>query len=213
MSNFGRINAKGMVITKKIYSQIEMVELANSLGRIARHPNGEKLAILKSSNGANSRPGTFSKNYGLSAFPFHTDTSFWGEPARYIVMGMLNKSSCSTNYISIDDLFDLYKGDFVREGQKSIYLIETFEGCKYTLPIFYRNGELGLRFDPNIMTPLSKHACSFHLKLQEAINSAEPERIEWVGNKAVIIDNWKYLHSRSAVKGEDREVLRVYLES
>ena len=213
MSKSGRIDAKGMVITKNIYSQEEMIKLANSVGRITRHPNGEKLAILNSSNGANSRPGTFSRNYGLSAFPFHTDTSFWGEPARYIVMGMLNKSSCSTNYISVDDVCDLYKGDFVREGQKSIYLIETFEGCKYTSPIFYRNGELGFRFDPNIMEPVNNHANSFHVKLEEAINSVEPESIEWVGNKAIIIDNWKYLHNRSAVMSEDREVLRIYLES
>lgn len=213
MSNFGRIDAKGMVITKNIYSQEEMIKLANSVGKITRHPNGEKLAILKSSNGVDSLAGTFSRNYGLSAFPFHTDTSFWGEPARYIVMGMLNKSSCSTNYIFIDDIFDLYKGDFVREGQKSIYLIDTFEGCKYTSPIFYRNAELGLRFDPNIMKPVNKQANSFHLKLLEAINSVEPKSIEWVGNKAVIIDNWRYLHSRSAVKDEDREVLRIYLEN
>lgn len=204
---------KGIVIVEDICSQGELISLAKSIGKIIPHPNGEEMATLKSNDGMNSLCGTFSKVYGLSEFPFHTDTAFWGLPARYVVMGMLTTSLCATNYISFSDIEKFISGDFLSKARKSIYLVETFEGCKYTSPIFDNNGSHGFRFDANIMTPVNGHAKSLHKEVLEAIDKIAPRIIDWNGNKAVVLDNWNCLHSRSAVNNENREIFRIYLES
>jgi hypothetical protein len=186
--------------------------LAKSVGEIRPHPNGENIFTLKSSDGRNSLPGTLSNIYGLSAFPFHTDTAFWGIPARYVIMGMFRKSKCTTNYIPLSDIVGFFSSNFRVKAEKSIYLVETFEGCKYTSPVFCRNGVWGIRFDPNIMTPANSHAKMFHAELLAAVGAIEPRKVHWDGEKAVVFDNWKNLHSRSAVNNEKREIFRIYLE-
>lgn len=213
MLDLDKLKTEGIVIVENISSQDELISLAKSVGKIRPHPNGEDMAILKSDDDTNSLTGTFSNVYGLSAFPFHSDTAFWGLPARYIVMGMLSTSSCTTNYISLKEIDRFISGDFLRKARRAIYLIETFEGSKYTSPVFEVDGSYGFRFDPNIMTPANGYAKIFHDELVAAMNRVESMKIDWSGNKAVVLDNWNYLHSRSAVINENREMFRIYLES
>ncbi|PVZ72189.1 TauD/TfdA family dioxygenase [Pelagibaculum spongiae] len=207
------LKTEGIAIVENIYSQDELIGLAKSIGNIRPHPNGEDVATLKSSDGTNSLTGTFSSTYGLSMFPFHSDTAFWGLPARYIIMGMFSTSRCTTNYISLRDIERFISDDFLSKARRAIYLVETIEGSKYTSPVFEVNDNYGFRFDPNIMTPANDYAKVFHEELVVAMNRVESIKIDWSGNKAVIFDNWNSLHSRSAVKDESREIFRIYLES
>lgn len=213
MIDLNLLTAKGVLIIDGIKSTDELINLAKSIGQITLHPNGENLAVLKASNGEKSLTGTFSYTFGLNAFPFHTDTAFWALPVRYVVMGMFAQSKSTTNYISILDIAKYISFDLMSQARKSIYLVETFEGSKYISPAFEKNGKWGIRFDPNIMTPVNDHAKKFHVEFTKAIESVEFKRIDWTGNKAVIFDNWNYLHGRSAVNSENRKIYRIYLEN
>jgi len=213
MLNIETLKTEGIVIVENICSKTELTNLANSVGRIRPHPNGKDVVTLISTNGENSLPGTFSNTYGLSEFPFHTDTAFWGLPARYIVMGMISTSPCTTNYISLREINKLITGDIFNKARRAIYLVETFEGSKYTSPVFDIGESCGFKFDPNIMTPVNDYAIRFNIELLAALEKVEIKKIEWSGNKAVVFDNWNFLHSRSAVKNENREMFRIYLEN
>lgn len=212
MRNTGNFKADGFLMVENIYSQAEMISLSKSIGSIIPHPNGKSIVALTSSNGEKSLTGTLSNIYGLSEFPLHTDTAFWGVPARYVVMGMVSTSECTTNYISLQEIDEFMSGELFNKARRAIYLIETFEGSKYTSPVFYMAGSYGFRFDPNIMTPVNSHAKKFHKELSAALEKIEVRKVEWSGNKAIVFDNWKYLHGRSAVKNENREIFRIYLE-
>lgn len=213
MLDLNRLKTEGVVVIDGVHSKDELISLAKSIGKIRPHPNGEYVATLKSSDGRSSLAGTFSNIYGLAAFPFHTDTAFWELPARYIVMGVQKRSRCKTNYISLSDIEKNISGDFLAKARKSIYLSETFEGSKYTSLVFGGNEAWGFRFDPNTMTPANAHAKKFHEELEAAIDRVEPREIDWSGHKAVVFDNWKFLHGRESVKNESREMLRIYLEN
>lgn len=213
MIDINPLITKGILMVDGIKSPDELINLAKSIGQIALHPNGKKLAILNASNGEKSLPGTFSHTFGLNAFPFHTDTAFWALPARYVVMGMFAQSRSTTNYISVLDIAKYVSFDLLSQARKSIYLVETFEGSKYMSPAFEKKGKWGIRFDPNIMKPVNDHAKKFHVELEKAIENVGFKKIDWTGNKAVIFDNWIYLHGRSAVNGENREIYRIYLEN
>lgn len=212
MFNISDLKEKGVSIVENVNSRSELIALAEQLGEIKPHPNGEKVALLKSSDGVGAPCGTLSNNFGLLEFPFHTDTAFWGVPARYVVMGMFKKSKCTTNYISIDDIAGLFAGDFYKKANNSIYLSQTFEEKKYTSPLFANNGVSGFRFDPNIMLPVNDVAKFFHEELLSIIKKIKPTEMHWDGNKAIIFDNWSFLHSRSPVINEDREIFRIYVE-
>ena len=213
MLDLNCLKSEGVVVIDGVHSKDELIRVAKSIGKIKPHPNGEYVAELKSSDGRSSLAGTFSNVYGLSAFPFHTDTAFWELPARYVVMGMIERSGSKTNYISLSDIEKNISGDFLAKARKSIYLSETFEGSKYTSLVFGGNEAWGFRFDPNIMTPANVHAKNFHEELETAIERVEPRKIDWGGSRAVVIDNWKFLHGRESVKNESREMLRIYLEN
>ncbi|MBX9735074.1 MAG: hypothetical protein K2X37_13535 [Chitinophagaceae bacterium] len=154
MLEFDDLKSNGFATFSDICSINDLIGLAKSIGKIRLHPNGEEVARLKSSDGTNSLTGTFSNVFGLAAFPFHTDTAFWELPARYVVMGMFENSKCTTNYISVSDIDKSISGELINKAEKAIYLVKTFEGSKYTIPVFRNNGVLGFRFDPNIMTPV-----------------------------------------------------------
>lgn len=77
MLDLNELKSEGVVVIDGIHSKDELISMAQSIGKIRPYPNGEYVAELKSSDGRSSLAGTFSNIYGLSAFPFHTDTSFW----------------------------------------------------------------------------------------------------------------------------------------
>jgi len=210
---FTKENIKsGWVEIEGVSSTEYMLEIAASLGSIRPHPNGEKLSILTPSYGEHSIKGTFSNRYGFSSFPLHTDTAFWSEPSRYIVIGMFMKSDSNTYLIQTSDVFSKLSTKALNYAKSATYVIDTIEGKKYTSLLFSQFSENGLRFDPCCMKPINKAAKYFHNEFCGLLENIKVNSIEWTGNKAVVIDNWKCLHGRSAIAEDEhsRELMRIY---
>jgi len=195
-------------VTSKEY----ILEIATSLGSIRPHPNGEKLSILSPSHGEHSIKGTFSHRYGFSLFPLHTDTAFWSQPSRYIVIGMFMKSDSNTHLIQTSEVFSKLSTKSLNYAKSATYIIDTIEGKKYTSLLFSEFGENGFRFDPSCMKPINKAANYFHNEFCYLLENIKVNEIHWTGNKAVVIDNWKCLHGRGCVAEDEhnRELMRVY---
>lgn len=210
--DFNTIDA-GFLEIGEISSKNELLRLASSIGKIIPHPNGEKLYSLSPSAGKKSVKGTFSNKFGLSEFPLHSDTAFWSQPPRYIVMGMIGVSSCNTQLIAWSEIFSLLSAQAKIYANSATYLIDTIEGKKYASLLFSVNGVRGFRFDPCCMKPQNKAARRFHEEMIEIQQKLNTKKIVWTGEKAVVIDNWKYLHGRSSVSANEdkRELLRIYI--
>lgn len=101
MIDFELLKMKGVLELEGVSDKQDIVDLASSLGQLRTHPNGERVYILKPSDGEQSLDGTFSRLYGYSAFPIHTDTAFWSLPARYVIMAMKSSSKCGTSFLSL----------------------------------------------------------------------------------------------------------------
>ncbi|MEW8073662.1 MAG: hypothetical protein AB2826_24900, partial [Candidatus Thiodiazotropha sp.] len=150
--------------------------------------------------------------YGYSEFPLHTDTAFWSVPARYLVLGMINKSGCNTHVVSIYDVFRKLGSETSSLSKSSIYMIDTIEGKKYVSLYFKYLSQTGFRFDANCMKPINIDAKHFHSKMIDCLSNINTTPITWSGNKAIILDNWKTLHGRRSVpySEHNRELFRVY---
>jgi len=203
----------GFFEVNNISSSEDLSKLASSIGQIIPHPNGEKIYTLSPNTGEDAIKGTLSNRFGLSEFPLHSDTAFWSQPSRYIVMGMIKESSCDTQLISWNEIFSVLSPQAKNYAKNASYIIDTIDEKKYTSLFFSNNGERGLRFDPCCMKPANKAARKFHDEMLMIQQNLKPKKIIWSGKKAIVIDNWQYLHGRSIVSAHDkkRKLLRIYI--
>ena len=205
---------KGWLEIEGVKSGNDLMSIANSIGHVIPHPNGDLMEIITPKCGANLTKGSFSQRFGYSSFPLHTDTSFWSKPARFIVLGMLNKSKCDSYVLNIKAVLGTLSDKALKSMDCATYLIETVEGKKYTSLLFKENKINGFKFDLSCMIPINKSAKYFHNEFVEALIDQKIEPIHWTGNKAVIIDNWNVMHGRKEVSITERErkLMRIYTE-
>jgi len=211
--DIGELERTGWVQIEGIESKNDLLSIAEILGTIKPHPNGDLIFCLTPSDGKTSVKGTFSNVFGYSDFPLHTDTAFWSIPARYLVLGMFNQSDCHTQVIRSSDVFNKLGSEISKLVKNSIYMINTLEGKKYASLYFKHKSQTGFKFDSNCMKPVNIAAKLFHSKMMGIFQNLEVTNISWSGNKAIILDNWVTLHGRETVPSTDinRQLFRVYI--
>lgn len=206
------LNKVGWLEFKGPSTNDELISLAKSIGQIQRHPNGDEIFTLTPKDGLNSTKGTFSNKYGFGRFPLHTDTAFYVQPIRYMMLSMNKPSETCTTLLSIEKLFEKLNPNDEYIASRAIYKVKTSESSFYTSLILESRGIKYMRYDPTCMFPVNKAAKEFELKLHELFTLVKPESITWNKPKTIIIDNWKVLHGRSGAKmDEHRELKRIYI--
>lgn len=203
---------KGWAEIENIQHIDDLIEIANSLGVIKPHPNGEIVKVLTPNNGTGAVKGTLSNRHGYANFPYHSDTAFWSTPARYIVLGMFEKSECSTRILETTELYSLFGSNLLSHAKDSIFMINTINEKKYTSALFKQGTETGFRFDTSCMVPINNSAKVLQRALEKYLKGPVGVPIIWSGNKAVVIDNWNTLHARDNVNTNDsnRTLMRIY---
>ena len=136
MIDFESLKMKGVVELEGVSDEQDIVDLASSLGQLRLHPNGEQVYKLTPSNGKQSLDGTFSRLYGYSAFPIHTDTAFWRFPARYVIMAMKANSQCGASFLSLATQREDLKKEIYGLAKKSVFILKNFEGARYISAYF-----------------------------------------------------------------------------
>lgn len=208
-----QIDKQGWLEVPDFSCSDDALSIAKQLGKVIPHPNGDMISTVSPNDGKDKVTGTMSNRFGYSSFPMHTDTAFWLEPARYIVMGVLEKSDCNTKIVNFNVLLDNLNAKALAALETATYLINTIEGKRYSSPLIKTNREYGVKFDPSCMTPINQAAQYFHQAFLETIDNIGESYIDWTGRKAVIIDNWKVLHGRGEVTPSEkyRKLIRVYV--
>lgn len=206
------LNKAGWLEFQGAKTNEELISLAKVIGQIQKHPNGSEIFTLTPKNGVKSTKGTFSSKYGYGKFPLHTDTAFYTQPIRYMILSMNKSSDTFTTLLTMERLFDGLNPEEEYIASRAIYKVKTSESSFYSSLIFKNNGAKSIRYDPTCMFPANNHAKEFDAKLQEMFAQLEPEIITWNEPKTLVIDNWKVLHGRSSTKeNEQREMKRIYI--
>jgi L-asparagine oxygenase len=163
-----------------------------------------------------STPNTYSGNYGLDHFPFHTDLAHWSLPPRYFML------RCIKGYTEVPTL--VFDGNNVvstigREILRRAVVRprRPTAGEVRLLRILGEGPDAEiLRWDSLYLKPASQIGELAFAKLQECLSSITPLTIALVEEgDTMVIDNWRMLHGRSAVMESyrDRHLERVYLGS
>jgi alpha-ketoglutarate-dependent taurine dioxygenase len=205
-----KLEINGWIEIENITSDEDLIDISKSIGQIITHPSGHIINRLKPNNGNEKVKGTFSNRFGFGNFPLHTDTAFWTIPVRYVLLSSTRISSCPTFVVSTSSLFNQLNLSDLKEIERAIFKIKIPSNQFYSSLIFRENNIEGLKYDSACMVPANRQAKNFVDKLEKS--KIRMNEINWSGNKAVIIDNWKMLHARgTAFRDENRELSRIYI--
>jgi alpha-ketoglutarate-dependent taurine dioxygenase len=213
MSINKKLTDYGWAEVDEIRSTESLLILAESIGKIIPHPDGNHLNVVKPKSSEKAINGSFSHRYGYGEFPFHTDTAFWLQPARYIVMASLLASDTDTVIIDLGQLVNMLSNNVQALAKSAIFSVKTMQVSYYTRAILGNALSDGIRFDSCCMSPANESARCLQKNLVETSQKIEPAKIRWSGSNAVVIDNWKALHGRKAIEQEfeSRTLARIYV--
>ena len=187
-------------------------EVARLLGApIAPWVGGEVQTLMPR---ATANPNTYSGMFGLSEFPYHTDLAHRRIPPRYLML------RCVKGYQSVHTKLIDSRRAF---GQD---LLNMLDRC-VVKPRRPQNGSWPLlrlsekvamnrriRWDSEYLNPASQLAKRGFQEVIDLLRTTEPIKTSLTNaGDTIVIDNWRVLHSRSAIKPEqeDRCIERVYL--
>jgi alpha-ketoglutarate-dependent taurine dioxygenase len=188
----------------------QVSEMAARLGAPYGGRGGAMIECLSPMENSVAARNSLSARYGTSAFPWHTDTAHFQTPARWVVMACVvpGEIQASTEIMCWADL----KLPGATAEICSTAPFAFVNGRESFLSTICRTNRGFIRFDPGCMQPLNRPCEGVLMELAKWVpKKAGSLRIDWHTGRAVIFDNWNYLHRRhdtSAATG--RKLLRAY---
>lgn len=177
-------------------------ELCAAMRRLGCAVTTTLLSVLTESE---AKSNSLSERHGRSSFPFHTDYAFRAIPPRFILLcnatdTYFERSTYVSPFSSLGpDLLDLLRGctfGLVWLGER--YLLN----ASFTL-----NGMSGWRWDQDFLAPENDHALRASKEVGPAL-LRKSEKVEWIPNSAIFIDNWRCSHARGPSPGNHCDSMR-----
>lgn len=192
-------------------AEMSMLEVAQKIGNVFRVPTMPLVQTLTPRQKEHELENTYSGNFGLEEFPFHTDLAHWYVPPRYLFLRcVVPAPDVVTKLIDSRDICgDIEVGILSRSHFKPRKRLDRAVNL-----LKIKQGEI-FRWDSIFIEPANRNAEELKLKIQCAISSAKHVGLNLDRNgQCLLIDNWRMLHGRSAVstKSMGRKIERVYFD-
>lgn len=179
-------------------------------------PNVPRVQTLCPRKPSRQLRNQYSGTYGTEAFPLHSDLAHWYRPPRYLLLrckvGVKDVQTTLVSYSTIASVVGerILKQALVLPRRKR----ETQTLCPLSV-VFDHEGTWGLRWDFLFLSPLNEAAKQMSERIASwRWGSDEVIRVNLLDpGDTIVIDNWKMLHGRSAVREDSmgRVIERVYL--
>ena len=209
MNLISELNEYGFAHIKYTDPDESTISIASKIGKPIAINGLQLIQTLIPRKQENSPKNIYSGNFGLNAFPLHSDLAHWYIPPKYFLLRCIvpDKSVATLilhkNYV-IRDLLNINNGLFKprRRIDNKIFILKLIQG-----DIF--------RWDEIFLTPINQEAMNiskYFTNLKDSKLIVEIKLMK-VG-EMLIINNWNVLHGRSAIPELDsnRIIERVYLE-
>jgi L-asparagine oxygenase len=207
------IDSRGYVLISELHPKVSTADVAKALGTPLTPWEGELVQDLRPR--AAAAPNTYSGNFGLNRFPFHTDLAHWRTPPRYLML------RCQVGYPDVPTLMldghalvDAVGSDVMA---RAIFKPRRPRNGVFELLRLYEAAAEGaglLRWDELFLKPASRVGETANTLIREWLAQTEPCSIALQRPAdTLVIDNWRILHARSPIPPgrEGRSIQRVYL--
>ena len=186
-----------------------LLKLAEQYG----HPIGIRLNanasdVLIPREKKDAKVHSLSAEYGMEAFPFHTDCAYYLVPPRFIFFrSKIVNNNCATLLHKISNL---------HFSPTQIELLKTglFEIRGHHKMFFASLLEKGIfRWDKNCVKAIDRTAKEAVEVVENMLKSTPPHKYYWINkNKVLIVDNWQVLHAREESSSFNRAIERILIE-
>jgi L-asparagine oxygenase len=187
-----------------------------SLGAIDELQGFSNVQILRPKQKYAAEPNTYSGNFGVDAFPMHTDLAHWMLPPRYVALRAV--------FGSADVVTRLFDGKRLIEALGSERLARALvqprrpvNGNKQLLRLLQSQREDGssiVRWDSIYLQPATSNSETIYADIRAYLEKIAPIEITLLNpGDTLVIDNWRMLHGRSDCpdSAERRIIERAYL--
>ena len=186
-------------ITISADPSLTLTQYASELGKpVPSQRDSGLIDLLKPKTIDQARKTSLSGQYGLGAFPFHTDNAHKRIPPHYVLLRLVGV----TDEVSPTLLHDIKNiglsgSDFARL-RRDVWIVNGGLGV-FTSTIINSKSTAHteiVRYDPICMRPAHKNFGKSAEILYGACDRFSPIKIQWHYGLLLIIDNWRILHSR-----------------
>ena len=194
--------------------EISGIAAFSGLGAVVRLPGVAEVQVLTPRHTGQAPPNTYSGNFGIQAFPLHTDLAHWFLPPRFFALRcVIGSRQVSTSLVDVKDLMS-------EVGRQNLTraLVRPRRPLKRSRPLLRllscrADGCELFRWDSLFVVPATDESHGICETVVDGLASIEPKEV-WLENPGdtLIIDNWRMLHGRSQVSTEDeiRLIERAY---
>ncbi|MBF2761462.1 MAG: TauD/TfdA family dioxygenase [Ectothiorhodospiraceae bacterium AqS1] len=199
-----KVSEKGFLFFPSLCPSIPPEEAIGSLGSLLTLGKGPAVHYLTPKSKHDEPPNTYSGNFGLDIFPFHTGLAHHRHPPRYVIL------RCIKGYPSVKKIGE-------NSAKRALVRSRRYVNGEILLLTLYEETEIGHRFrwDKLFLQPASPQGTKVFDQVLEQIERQKTIELSLIeSGDTLIIDNWRMLHSRSSVPdlASDRKIARAYSE-
>ncbi|WP_417435011.1 hypothetical protein [Idiomarina abyssalis] len=210
------LSEKGFVFIKEWKTEQSINELASSLGtvvKISSYSNHAMVADVQSISPKQrdcSSKNQYSGQFGLNAFPLHTDLAHWSQPPKYLMLRCVKGfEQVSTKVLPLKVVWKLMLQNGLRRA-----VVKSRGRHSCMLPILFKvDGEDCIRWDSLFLEPTNESSRAIkNLMLSSNVwDLAKDIKLIDYGD-TLILNNYLNLHARSIVPFEctERQMERIY---
>jgi hypothetical protein len=212
------VDQQGFALLPSFFPEIEAAAAAAKLG-IPEEVNGLRLVQeLLPTTPDLSTPNTYSGNFGLDAFPLHTDLAHWASPPRYLMLRCAQGDAEARTHIVDGRLIVSTLGSSLL-ARCLVRPRRPMNGSFQLLPIWQTSSEPSqqrLRWDSVYLKPANEYAQTVFRRIEDCLSRIQSiDHVLLNKGDTLLLDNWRLLHGRSPVQNpaSPRKILRLYLSS
>ena len=209
------VASEGFVLLPKYRLELDTRAAIEEIGVVSIIDGISDIQQLRPHSMEAMPPNTYSGNYGLGAFPLHTDLAHWHFPPRYLVLRCLNgAANTPTQLFDGNRVVDILGW---RELTRAIAQPRRpLNGKRHLLRLLQENPDYGrmLRWDSIYLRPATKLGLEIFAEMKSMLAAASIIQLSLAHpGDTLIIDNWRMLHGRSTITTSQasRLVERMYL--
>jgi len=212
----GNLNAEvsvhGYAVLRHWRPTTQADEALASLGRIMLVGGLDEVQVISPKERGEAPPNTYSGNFGLGRFPYHTDLSHWHMPPRYLVLRCITGShAVSTQLLDGRRLIASRGAGVLR--RTLVKPRRPRGGRRPLLPLLQSTEPLLLRWDELFVQPASAKSLAACELVRAALQALKGRSITLTDpGDTIVVDNWRMLHARSRVPpgSQHRRIARAY---
>lgn len=202
----------GYVEFKCDFPNQNSISIANEIGDISEFPGISNVQTLVPSEIETKEKSSYSGQFGMGEFPFHTDMAHWFQPPRFIFLRCVQPSRLvETKIVCANDVFEEKDTELISRA-----LFRPRRRLDGHLSLLRIREKWGFRWDRVFLQPLSKSAFTAKALIEKRISEATTHSVTLDHPCAcVLIDNWNAFHGRSAIPPSEKSRIleRVYISN